>query len=144
MLSYEVEVGDRIITKNTKKGVISGQVISKGPVRCSVVDANGKDWGVPYEIIVARTPGEKLTFPKAVLGDIILDHKGDTFKVKRVNQNRYTATRTSDGKDWYVPFHHVVEILDDKKVQREAQVAFLRKKGFSEKDISEFETIFHS
>lgn len=144
MFSFDVSVGNTIVTKASRNGiVVSGRVLSKGPKKCTVLDASGKDWGVPYEMIIACTDTkEEVSYPKAKAGDIILNKQGEKYKIDKVNTSRYTATRISDGRGYYVPFHHVVEILDEKKSQRDAQKAFLVSKGFTAKDIAEFEALF--
>jgi hypothetical protein len=151
MLRSEIREGNTIVTSpDRKKGItITGVVTStRGTVRCRVLDADGKDWGVPYEMIIACSndvkPVTVVAPVKAKRGDVILTKQGEKYRIEKVNTSRYTATRISDGKGYYVPFHNVVEILDEKKSKREAQKAFLVGKGFTAKDVAEFEALFNN
>ena len=145
MQSFEISKGNTIITRADRKGtVVTGKVVSKGPKNCGVIDAEGRDWAVPYEMIIACNNEVAPTVVlEAVKGQIVVDKKGDKFKIDRVNKSRYTATNLSDGKAYYLPFHHVVEILDPKSATHDAQRAFLKGKGFTDKDVAQFEKLFN-
>lgn len=145
MHKFEIREGNTIVTSAGRGGVsITGVVTStRGPKKCTVLDANGKGWSVPYEMIIAcNTAVEKVEVLKAVAGDTVLTKDGEKWKIAKVNTSRYTATRVRDGQSFYVPFRNVVEILDVKKSQREAQKAFLMGKGFTIEDVAEFEKLF--
>ena len=146
MLSFEIRTGNTVVTRADRRGVVvTGTVISKGTKNCGVTDADGKDWKVPYEMIIACSQDVKpVETVKASKGDVVLTKDGEKFKIDKVNTSRYTATRISDGKPFYVPFHNVVEILDEKKSRSEAQRAFLMSKGFTIDDVAEFDKLFNN
>lgn len=143
MQSFEITKGKTIITKADRKGVsVSGQVISKGSVNCKVKDANSQIWSIPYSMIIACSDSAtEVKVLKAKKGDIIVTANGEKYKVERVNSERYTTSRLSDGRGMYVHFHSVVEILG-KETQKETQREFLMRKGFTAEDVAEFEKLF--
>lgn len=147
MLAQEIQKGNRIITSADRKGnVVAGRVISKGPKYCGVMDVkSGQDWSVPYSMIIAVTEDSSpLPFVDASEGDLVLSRKGEQYRITKKNSSRYTATRVRDGESFYLPFHHVVEVIDETKDVKLSQKEWLRSKGLSANDVAEFEKLFLS
>lgn len=140
MQSFEIGIHNTIITSPDRRGdIVTGVVLSKGPKKCSVMDEQGRNWKVPYELIIAcSTEKAEVKVLKAKAKDVVLDGSGEKFRVDKVNQTRYTVTRIRDGAPFYLPFTSVREVLDSKTSQRE----WLLSKGISEADVNIFEKLF--
>jgi ribosomal protein S17 len=154
MHKTQIHEGNTIVTREVKGITVTGIVVStRGTKKCSVRDENGTLWQVPYSLIIACSQDVKpIEIVKAKVGDVIQIKNGQKFRIDKVNTSRYATTRLSDGAPVPVPFTYSFVIVDEKKVEakgkttdkKEAQKAFLVRKGFSAKDVAEFEALFLS
>jgi hypothetical protein len=139
-----IHEGNTIITKPVKGKTFTGVVTStRGTKRCGMRDENGTIWNVPYDIIIACSQDVKpANIVKAKVGDVLQIKSGAKFRVDKVNRSRYATTRLSDGEPITIPFEYSFVIVQGKESQQDAQRAYLMGKGFTAKDVAEFEKLF--
>lgn len=149
MHKTQIHEGNTIITKEVRGITVMGVVLStRGTKKCKVRDENGTSWDIPYDLIVACSKDVKTVITvKAKAGNVIQLNNGQIFRIDKVNTARYAATRLSDGARATIPFTSSFVIVDEKKDdkpkdKREAQIAFLVRKGFTMEDVAEFEELF--
>lgn len=137
MMNYEIAVGNTIVTKPNASGEsVTGQVLSKGPKYCTVLDKLSKrSMRVPYSLIIASdNKRAELDIPQATAGQTVVGPKGEKFRIVKVNSANYVATSLTNGITYRLPKGCVTEVLDGRSEQK----AFLASKGLSESEIDAF------